>query len=966
MKKNHYAVVLTLLFVFLAAMRTNGQTPVSLVEFKNAPVLFKENNRLYQQVIVAYRSENQGKIFIAADGKDLLRASLKKEDNRFLLTFQAVTRPRKINISVSIDDQAPVKYPFTLVPPKKWEIYLVEHSHTDIGYTRPQSDILAEQMRYIDFALDYCDKTDLMPDPAKFRWTCESAWVTREYLRSRPASQIELFKKRISEGRIEVTGMYANMAEISDENVMYDFLQPLKVFSQLGIPVRVAMQDDVNGIAWCMPDYFKNTGVKYLIMGINETRSRLPFDKPTCFWWESPSGARLLAFRGDHYMTGNFFGMETKAIKAENLLWHLADLDDKHYPFDKIGIQFSGYFTDNSPPSTAACELVKAWNARYEYPKLRLSLASEFPEYIEKNFGQQLPVYRNAWLDWWTDGYGSTSRETAEIRKVQNQTQVDEGLYAMVSILGGRLNTTLEAQIDHISENEIFFDEHTCGADESINRPFSENSTKQWLQKGAYAWEAVKKATLLHEEGMARLQEFLKKADFPVIYVVNSMGWPRSGDVQLFVDYEVLPVTKKVRITDLSNGMEIPAQVISKRAEGAFWILEVKDVPALGIKAFKIEAGKDLTDLEASTKTDVGTLENKFYRLSFDKNSGALGSVYDKELNLELLDPQHSYEIGQLVRETLPDRDHLNPSHTTVSNVKVERGSEGQIWESIHIGVDLKGFETGTENNPRGIDCEVRLYKNVKKIEFKYSAHKEIITDPEALYVAFPFSFPESRIVFETIGGTLSQGQQLPGSSSDWNAVQNYVSVRGKIGQIVVVSNEVPLWQFSDFNLGKFDRNPKPGKTWLYSWVMNNYWFTNFRAFQEGGFSWSYQITSTKDTSNTFATKFGWGERNPFPSRTFPAGVNELKSNTMETLKVSGSPNAFLINTRPVSRDNRTLLLHFRELEGMPAEVRIASSIQGQTIRKIIEVNVMGIPIGSPLTSIQLKPHEVKFIEVEL
>ena len=75
---------------------------------------------------------------------------------------------------------------------------------------------------------------------------------------------------------------------------------------------------------------------------------------------------------------------------------------------------------------------------------------------------------------------------------------------------------------------------------------------------------------------------------------------------------------------------------------------------------------------------------------------------------------------------------------------------------------------------------EIRLYKNVKKVEFKYMAHKLIITDPEALYVAFPFSLPDSRIVFETIGGALTQGQQLPGSSSDWNVAQNFVSVRGK------------------------------------------------------------------------------------------------------------------------------------------------------------------------------------------
>ena len=27
-------------------------------------------------------------------------------------------------------------------------------------------------------------------------------------------------------------------------------------------------------------------------------------DKPTMFWWESPSGKRLLTFRAEHYMTG--------------------------------------------------------------------------------------------------------------------------------------------------------------------------------------------------------------------------------------------------------------------------------------------------------------------------------------------------------------------------------------------------------------------------------------------------------------------------------------------------------------------------------------------------------------------------------------------------------------------------------------------------------------------------------------
>ncbi len=952
------------LMVLMSTISLFGQNePSSKVVFLNAPVLFKTGGKSFQQVVASYHSGKTGKITFFQNGKELQKADFVKGDNRILLTFQAVTRPDKIILTVKIDDNPAEKYPFTLVPPKKWQIYFVQHSHTDIGYTRPQSEILAEHMRYIDYALDYCDQTDQLPDDAKFRWTCESAWVTREYLRSRPSSQIERFKKRIAEGRIEVTGMYCNMAEISDENVMYDFLQPLKEFSKLGIPVKIAMQDDVNGIAWCMPDYFKNTGVKYLDMGINETRSILPFDKPTCFWWEAPSGERMLAFRADHYMTGNNFNIESKSLKSENMLWHLADLDNRGYQFDRIGIQFSGYRTDNAPPSTAACELVKQWNAKYEYPKLRLAVASEFFEYVEKNYADKLPVCRNAWLDWWTDGYGSTSRETAEVRKTQNLKQVDEGMFAMVSMLGGELSPSLEGNMDHISENAIFFDEHTCGADESIDHPYSENSTRQWLQKGAYAWEALKKVTLLNEEALARLQGFMKKADFPIIYVINSMGWERSASVELFIDYEVLPVDKHYKITDISTGKEVKAQLLRKRSEGAYWILDVSNVPALGYKALKIEMSNK-PNAKANENTSIEILENEYYKIIIDKLSGALSSIFDKALSLEMVDSQNPWKLGQLIRETLPDRDKMTPSHSSVSNLKVEHGTNGPVWESIRISADMEGFEKGKENAPKGLELEIRLFKNVKKIDFQYKAAKEIVITPEALYVAFPFTLPKSRIVFETIGGILTQGQQLPGSSSDWNTAQNFVSVRGANGQIVVVSNEIPLWQFSDFNMGKFERYPKPGKTWLYSWVMNNYWFTNFRAFQEGGFHWGYQITSTKDTTNTAATKFAWGERNYFATRTFPASKNEFQSPILETVKITGSPNAILINSRPAFKNDGSILLHFRELEGKPAELNLESKIAGRLIKRMIEVNISGKELGIPIQSIKLKPFEVKFVEV--
>jgi hypothetical protein len=165
--------------------------------------------------------------------------------------------------------------------------------------------------------------------------------------------------------------------------------------------------------------------------------------------------------------------------------------------------------------------------------------------------------------------------------------------------------------------------------------------------------------------------------------------------------------------------------------------------------------------------------------------------------------------------------------------------------------------------------------------------------------------------------------------------------------------------------MNKYERYPKAGKTWLYSYVMNNYWMTNFRAFQEGAFSWTYQLTSTADTTNTFATKFAWGERNAFATRTFPAGNNEFLSPVLQTVSISGSTNALLINSRPSFKNPASVLFHFRELEGKDAALNIESKIAGRSIQRMVEVNAIGKEMGNPIKNVQFKPFEVKFVEVQ-
>ncbi len=844
--------------------------------------------------------------------------------------------------------------------PRKWMVYLAQHTHTDIGYTRPQTEILPEHLRYIDYALDFCDLTDRYPDDAKFRWTCEISWAVREYLKRRPAGQIERLKRRVAEGRIELTGMFLNMSEIADENSLAASLQPLREMKAvLGDAVRTGMQNDVNGAAWCLPDYYTGIGVRYLIMGINKTRSILPFDRPTPFWWESPSGKRLLAFRADHYMTGNNWKIhEGKVENTEpGLAAYLNGLEKANYPFDRIGVQFSGYSTDNSPPARKECDLVRAWNESHAWPRLRIATAGEFLNYIEKNHAAELPVHRQAWPDWWTDGFGSAARETAASRETHAAMKVNEGLLAIASALGARLPSGWIDRAAGVQEALLFYDEHTFGAAESISNPMAQNSMVQWGEKGSYAWEAVKAAAMLREEALGLLQTFVPRSDAPTIAVFNTLGRKRAGLVQAFIDHEILPADRRFRIVDAATGETAPAQRLGGRSEGSYWAIWAKDVPPLGFNTYRIEVAGEKAP-EDKGRMDVPVLlENAFYAIQMDPRTGGIRSLKDKETGLELVDSSAPWRLGQFIYERMDDREEFNRSafknrepfrRTTLRKVELIEAVSGPVWKSLRLRAEADGCV-----EPGGVQVEIRLFETEKRLEFHYAVRKAPVTAPESIYVSFPFS-GDRTLAYEGQGGIVAPGEgQLPGSASDWQTIQAFVAVRGGDDQIILGSGEAPLVQLGDINLGKWQPVTKVEKPHVYSWVMNNYWFTNFRASQEGEFRWAYYLTSDRDRSNSRASGFGWDSRVPLVARVLPAGSSPATRPAMSALEID-APNLLLVAARP-ARDGLGIIVHLREVEGRPATLRATA---------VTEVNVLEEPLGAPAGSVSFLPLESKFVRV--
>lgn len=954
------------MFLWGAAIHPVCSAASPVLQAKLHPAVYKSSSGPVRRVAVTVGYDGQAAEAELALGRQVRHVRLEEGENHFVFDIPDEGTDRTLPLSLRAGQVSWASDEVKVPVARHWQMNLVQHTHTDIGYTRSQMEILAEHLRYIDYALDYCDATDHYPDAARFRWTCEVAWPVKEYLKNRPASQVERLKRRVKEGRIELGAMYLNFDELPDEQTLAASLAPLKLFRDEGLRADLAVQDDVNGIAWCFSEYFADAGVKYLNMGTHGHRALICFDKPTVFWWESPSGKKILAYRAEHYHLGNYWGVHNPDdfTKFEQCVWdYLGQLEAKGYPYDICAIQHSGYLTDNAPPSTRSCEMVKRWNEKYEWPKLRSAVATDFIKTVERDYAAQIPVIRGAWPDWWTDGFASGAREAAVSRATHSHAIAGQGGLALAKLAGAELPQGVMGKVSDMNEALLFYGEHTFGYCESVRDPYGRETWEQRSLKQSYAWEAYRHAGLLGETVMGLLQPFVPKTDVPSVAVFNTLNWSYSGIAKVYIDHQLLPRDKVFEITDAS-GRSVPAQAGESRSDGTYWYIYVRDVPALGFARYRIDVKDEPRPSGASAGSLSGThVENEWYGLDFNLQRGTISRLYDKDLQRQLLTESAEWELGEFIYETIDDRGALErytyPRFTRrhPEKMRFEAYEEGAIWDTYRF----KG-ETAAGMGHDNLTVEYHIYKVEKKIEVVYSLRKKTETEPEAVYVSFPYQIEDGRIFLDVPGGNIEAGvDQIPGSSNDWYTVQNFAVARSSDVQVVMGSPEIPLMQFGAINTGRYQAGAVPQTTNMYSWPMNNYWTTNFNADQTGGLQWSYFITSSADTTAGFATRFAWENRIPFLTRVLQAGDREDKDapscGTFLTLRPD---NLLLVNMAPVEGE-RAVMLHLRETDGRPAAFAVTSD--EVKIRKVTVCDVTGRPVGGK-GGADFNPWESKFIKL--
>jgi Glycosyl hydrolases family 38 N-terminal domain len=249
-----------------------------------------------------------------------------------------VAAPCQAQIELRIGETSrSVEVPFT--PVRRWDVYLVNHSHTDIGFTHTPNDVERIHTKNLAQALALVEATADWPEEARYRWTCESAWQVQNFLRTLPDDRDRLVQA-IREGTIEVEALYIHsyFDLLNREQLVRSLYFAQELREDLAVPVTSAMISDVPGAPWSLVDVLARSGVRHLSMAPNNFLA--PFHEITDltrpFVWEGQAGGRVIVWYTDDpywaYIEGARHGFWTELAEVEQKLpLKLAALKDDQF-----------------------------------------------------------------------------------------------------------------------------------------------------------------------------------------------------------------------------------------------------------------------------------------------------------------------------------------------------------------------------------------------------------------------------------------------------------------------------------------------------------------------------------------------------------------------------------------------------------------------------------------------------------
>ncbi len=860
----------------------------------------------------------------------------------------------------------------TVEPAKKWTVALIPHEHLDVGFTDYPAKVAELHSQSIDQAMG------LIKETSDFRWTLDGSWVADQYLNGRNPEAREQFFEHVRDGSIVIPPEFANQhtGNASWEALARSLYGQHNLAREYKLPTGDAAQIvDVPAYSWGYASVLHDAGIKYFVAASNSWRAPVMllgrWNEKSPFYWEGPDGGRVLMWYSRAYLQAHtLFGGPWRMESIRDSLPVFLQAYTRPEYTASTAIIF-GTQLENTPLAKEQSQIVASFSHEYAWPKFEFSTVHSAMQRIEHEWKGDFPVVRGDFGPYWEDGYGSDAIHTAIHRENQHRIVTAEIMGAAVSSIDTRVLPD-KTILDDAWRNELLYDEHTWTYVSATTQPEHHQSEDQIALKGSRAVRAHDDINESIQREWAQLEALVKTKDNSIV-VFNSLNWTRSGIVE-----SDLP--DGTTLVDSSTGAEVPVEILRKGkgislpgfGPGSVRVRFLAfAVPAVG---YKLYAVRPIAKERASAVNIQGNvLENEFYRIALDPSSGAIASVFDKQLGRELVDSSSPYKFGQYLYVTGGDSYPDNSLYRFGAGLKppaltVQAATSGTLISAAKTPVGIIATLSSSAPNTPSIQTEILLPDSTKDILITYHLHKDRVLTRESAYVAFPFAVTTPAFTYGSQATLVNPAKdELAGGSREWYLPTTWASVYNPQVAATVVPLDAPLVAFGDIVRGEWPADFKPKSGAIFSWLMNNYWGTNFPAWQGGDFTFRYAITSDAQFNAKSLTRFGLEaltplERDDVPGTRDPALLPNQEASLLEV----GNPGVTLLTWKR-AEDGDGTILRLQDTAGETSNIKIHSpflTFERAWLCNLLEDNQAEITIQGEDLSVLIKPVQVLTLRV--
>lgn len=818
------------------------------------------------------------------------------------LSVPAVASEKTVRVQVEAGGLPVASREVTLKPVRKLEIFVLPHSHNDIGYTALQADVEKKQNDNIETGLRLAQATANYPEGARFKWNVEVLWCVDTYLRAATPEQRAAFMAAVKSGQIGLDAFYCNILAglCRPEELLNLMRYATQLSAECGVPIESAMISDVPGYTWSLVPAMAQAGVKYFSFAPNyfdRMGGTMKEWQNKPFWWKGPDGkSRVLCWcpsRG--YALGHLIG-DGEAL-ARFIPDYLAELENNRYPYDITHLRWNVH-GDNGSPDEKVADVVRDWNARYAWPRLTITTTAAAFREFERRYGDKLPEYSGDYTPYWEDGAASSALETA-LNRASAERLVQAGTLWAIRNPG----PFPAAAFQEAWRNVLLYSEHTWGAHNSISQPDLPFVLDQWKVKQAFALDADRQShSLLNQALQANPPRMPGPGELDVF---NTSSWERTGLVTLA--REQFPAGDRV---EDDQGRVVPSQRLSN---GELVFLASK-VPPFAGKRYRVEAGK--ASSRGAVKAEGSMLSHPEFEVRIDERTGGIASLFSRELKQELVNGEAATALNDYFY--LPGSDLKGVQRNGPPRISVkERGS---LVASLLIESEAPGCKR--------LAREVRVVDGLDYVELINTVDKLAVRAKEGVHFGFGFNVPEGTVRMDVgLAAVRPELDQIPASCKNWFSVQRWVDISNERYGVTWSPVDAPLVEVGGItaNLIGSQTNPdvwiqhlEPSQT-IYSWVMNNHWHTNYRAEQEGPTAFAYAIRPHRGFAAEDAARFGVACSQPLiavPAWSPSSGTPRLSLSSDKVLVMAFKP----------SDDGKAWIVRLFGASGKAEKVKLAWS----------------------------------------